>query len=172
MLVQCIIKQKIQKCTDKTTFLGLNQILLAKAKIMSKSLHFFSLNQIWRQEITINQSFEQQLFLSIVKTQRNSTQLKTTLKQLALELDIVVTCSTTHPTPPHHHHKLFSHFQTSQRAEIWHRHSLDQSDQTNTILTLLITGGGSQTLPPGLTLTILLEQKFSFKTTNNNSTQF
>ena len=34
----------------------------------------------------------------IVKTQRNSTQLKTTLKQLALELDTVVTCSTTHPT--------------------------------------------------------------------------
>ena len=34
----------------------------------------------------------------IVKTQRNSTQLKTILKQLALELDIVVTCST-HPTP-------------------------------------------------------------------------
>ena len=34
----------------------------------------------------------------IVKTQRNSTQLKTTLKQLALELDIVVTCS----PPPHH----------------------------------------------------------------------
>ena len=30
----------------------------------------------------------------IVKTQRNSTQLKTTLKQLALELDTVVTCST------------------------------------------------------------------------------
>ena len=41
----------------------------------------------------------------IVKTQRNSTQLKTTLKQLALELDIVVTCS---PPPPYH--KLFSHF--------------------------------------------------------------
>ena len=36
----------------------------------------------------------------VVKTQHNSTQLKTTLKQLALELDIVVTCST---TPPHHH---------------------------------------------------------------------
>ena len=39
----------------------------------------------------------------IVKTQRNSTQLNPTLKQLALELDIVVTCSTTpppHPTPP------------------------------------------------------------------------
>ena len=38
------------------------------------------------------------LYENIVKTQRNSTQLKTTLKQLALELDIVVTCST-HPTP-------------------------------------------------------------------------
>ena len=36
----------------------------------------------------------------IVKTQRNSTQLKTTLKQLALELDTVVTCSTTPPTHP------------------------------------------------------------------------
>ena len=35
----------------------------------------------------------------IVKTQRNSTQLNPTLKQLALELDIVVKCST---TPPHH----------------------------------------------------------------------
>ena len=33
----------------------------------------------------------------IVKTRRNSTQLKATLKQLALELDIVATCS-----PPHH----------------------------------------------------------------------
>ena len=31
--------------------------------------------------------------LKIVKTQPNSTQLKTTLKQLALELDTVVTCS-------------------------------------------------------------------------------
>ena len=40
----------------------------------------------------------------IVKTQRNS-------KQLALELDIVVTCSPPHPTPPpHHYHKLFKHF--------------------------------------------------------------
>ena len=50
-----------------------------------------------------------------VKTQRNSTQLNATLKQLALELDIVVTCSATnpaHPTHPTHppHHKLFSHF--------------------------------------------------------------
>ena len=36
--------------------------------------------------------------LKIVKTQRNSTQLKTTLKQLALELYTVVTCSTHHPT--------------------------------------------------------------------------
>ena len=34
--------------------------------------------------------------IQIVKTQRNSTQLKTTLKQL-VELDTVVTCST-HPT--------------------------------------------------------------------------
>ena len=38
-------------------------------------------------------------FKQIVKTQRNSTQLKATLKQLALELDTVVTCST-HPTHP------------------------------------------------------------------------
>ena len=35
---------------------------------------------------------------TFVKTQRNSTQLKATLKKPALELDIVVTCST-HPTP-------------------------------------------------------------------------
>ena len=47
--------------------------------------------------------------VQIVKTQRNSTQLNPTLKQLALELDTVVTCST-HPTPPTHYHKLFSHF--------------------------------------------------------------
>ena len=40
------------------------------------------------------QSFEIKLLKLIVKTQRNSTQLKATLKQLALELDIVVTCST------------------------------------------------------------------------------
>ena len=33
--------------------------------------------------------------LEIVKTQRNSTQLKVTLKELALELDKIVTCSTT-----------------------------------------------------------------------------
>ena len=33
----------------------------------------------------------------IVKTQRDSTQLKAPLKQLALELDIVVTCSQPHP---------------------------------------------------------------------------
>ena len=38
----------------------------------------------------------QAILILIVKTQRNSTQLKATLKQLALELDIVVTCSTTH----------------------------------------------------------------------------
>ena len=44
-----------------------------------------------------NQSNSLQPF--IVKTQRNSTQLKTTLKQLALELDIVVTCSTQPTTP-------------------------------------------------------------------------
>ena len=35
--------------------------------------------------------------VKIVRTQRNSTQLKTTLKQLALELDIVVSCSPPHP---------------------------------------------------------------------------
>ena len=40
----------------------------------------------------------------------NATQLKTTLKQLALELDTVVTCST---HQPYHHHKLSSHFKTS-----------------------------------------------------------
>ena len=39
----------------------------------------------------------QLLLSSIVKTQRNSTQLNATLKQLALELDIVVKC-----TPPPH----------------------------------------------------------------------
>ena len=39
-----------------------------------------------------------------VKTQRNSTQLNATLKQLALELDIVVMCSPPHPTPPHPPH--------------------------------------------------------------------
>ena len=33
----------------------------------------------------------------VVKTQRNSTQLKATLKQLALELDIVVNPPTTPP---------------------------------------------------------------------------
>ena len=40
----------------------------------------------------------------IVKTQHNSTQLKATLKQLALELDTVVTCSNIppNPTPPRH----------------------------------------------------------------------
>ena len=48
--------------------------------------------------------------IAIVKTQRNSTQLNPTLKQLALELDTVVTCSTHHPTPPPHYHKLFTHF--------------------------------------------------------------
>ena len=36
----------------------------------------------------------------IVKTQRNLTQLKATLKHLALELDIVVTCSPPHDPPP------------------------------------------------------------------------
>ena len=42
------------------------------------------------------------IYTNIVKTQRNSTQLNATLKQLALELDIVVTCS-----PPHHHTQTF-----------------------------------------------------------------
>ena len=67
-------------------------------------------------------------FGKIVKTQRNSTQLNTTLKQLALELDTVVTCSTTTT-----HHKLFAHFWTSWRAEILHKHSHDQSDWENLI---------------------------------------
>ena len=40
------------------------------------------------------------LTFPIVKTQRNSTQLKAALKQQALELDKVVTCST-HPTTHH-----------------------------------------------------------------------
>ena len=39
-----------------------------------------------------------------------------------------MTLPTPPPTTPHPPHKLFRHFQTSQRAEIWHRHSLDQSD--------------------------------------------
>ena len=38
----------------------------------------------------------------------NATQLNSTLKQLALELDIVVTCSTHPPHPTTH--KLFTHF--------------------------------------------------------------
>ena len=37
---------------------------------------------------------------TFVKTQRNSTQLNPTLKQLALELDTVVTCSPPTPPPP------------------------------------------------------------------------
>ena len=36
----------------------------------------------------------------IVKTQRNSTQFNATIKQLALELDTVVMCSTTTHPPP------------------------------------------------------------------------
>ena len=51
----------------------------------------------------------------VVKTQRNSTQLKATLKQLALELDIVVKC--THiccGTSPYMlwnlHHKLYFYY--------------------------------------------------------------
>ena len=36
--------------------------------------------------------------ISAVKTQRNSTQLKATIKQLALELEIVATWSPPHPT--------------------------------------------------------------------------
>ena len=37
---------------------------------------------------------------NIVKTQRISTQLKATPKQLTLELDIEVTCTPPHPTTP------------------------------------------------------------------------
>ena len=40
----------------------------------------------------------------------NSTQLKATLKQLALELDIYVYVVAKWPTPPTHYHKLFRHF--------------------------------------------------------------
>ena len=49
--------------------------------------------------------------VAIVKTQRNSTQLNPTLKQLALELDTVVTCS----TPPHHHHPTTTNFPATSR---------------------------------------------------------
>ena len=48
----------------------------------------------------------------IVKTQRNSTQLNPTLKQLALELDTVVTCS----TPPHHRPTTTNFSATSRPA--------------------------------------------------------
>ena len=47
----------------------------------------------------------------VVKTQRNSTQLNATLKQLALELDIVVTC-----TPPHPPHPTTNFSTTSRPA--------------------------------------------------------
>ena len=47
------------------------------------------------------QNWGRNVYKKIVKTHRNSTQLKPTLKQLALELDTVVTWNppTTHPTP-------------------------------------------------------------------------
>ena len=40
------------------------------------------------------------IFCIFVKTQSNSTQLKATLQQLALELDTVVTCTPPHPPHP------------------------------------------------------------------------
>ena len=60
----------------------------------------------------------------VVKTKRNSTQIKTTLKQLALELDTVARCSTTPPTPPP---------QTSQPL-------LDQLESWNLAQTLIALG--------------------------------
>ena len=39
-------------------------------------------------------------FVCYLLSKPNVTQLKATLKQLALELDTVAKCSTTHPTPP------------------------------------------------------------------------
>ena len=55
-----------------------------------------------------------------VKTQRNSTQLKATLKQLALELDIVVTCST--PPHPTHYCKLLQQLESWNLAQTLTRH--------------------------------------------------
>ena len=62
----------------------------------------------------------------IVKTQRNSTQRNSKATSVGVRHSSQVFHLPTHPTT--HYHKLFSHFQTSQRAEIWHRHSLDQSN--------------------------------------------
>ena len=58
-------------------------------------------------------------------TQLNSKQVKSNF----IGLDSVVTWNNNTPPPqPHLHHKLLSNFQTSQRAEIWHRYSLGQPD--------------------------------------------
>ena len=52
---------------------------------------------LWKQPTGVAKNLSVYQIKAIVKTQRNSTQLNPTLKQLALELDIVVTCSTTSP---------------------------------------------------------------------------
>ena len=95
---------------------------------------------------------------TFVKTQRNSTQLNATLKQLALESDIVVTCST---TPPPHPTTNFS--ATSRQAiELkfgTHTHQTNLTTTQHNFNPTNYWGGGSQTLPPGLTLTNLFGTK-------------
>ena len=102
----------------------------------------------------------------IVKTQRNSTQLNPTLKQLALELDIVVKCSTTPPTPPHPipTHPTTTNFSATSRPAIelkfgTHTHQTNLTTTQHNFNPTNYWGGGSQTLPPGLTLTNLFGTK-------------
>ena len=80
----------------------LTKILLTNNSFWPKLL-FLQKNFDWKIFNFFGHRFLFDPFFSgnIVKTQRNSTQLKATLKQLALELDTVATCST-HPLTPTH----------------------------------------------------------------------
>ena len=106
----------------------------------------------------------------IVKTQRNSTQLNSTLKQLALELDIVVTCSTTNhpPPPPQTFRPLLDQLESWNLAQtltrpIWLRkHNFNPTNYW----------GGATNPSPRVNPYQSFWDKNSFKITNNNSTRF
>ena len=93
----------------------------------SKMTMFVSTFKVWYATISLEDSAIMESCLQhIVKTQHNSTKLNSTqsnCKSIFVGLDIVLTWNPPHPTPPHP--KLFRHFQTSQRAEIWHINSLN-----------------------------------------------
>ena len=114
----------------------------------------------------------------IVKTQRNSTQLNPTLKQLALELDIVVTCSHICCEPPPYMLRTSTTNSTStikndpRGLKFCMRPHLTKLTTTQHNFNPTNYWGGVTNPSPRVNPYQSFWVKISFKTTNNNSTQF